>query len=78
MLRPFAITPDVRPVKAFPIGKPISPSHDPLPRGPKKMPGKIPTNKPEKNPMVGPPKIPAIKAPTREKSNATPGEIGPA
>ena len=53
--KPLAINPAARPDRAFPIGRPISPSHDPDPKGPNIIPGKAPERIPVKKPNVGPP-----------------------
>ena len=76
-LKLLAISPDVKPDRAFPNGNPIKPSHEPNPKGQNIIPGNAPTSSPEIKPKAGPPKKPAIKAAIKEKSKAIPGEIGP-
>ena len=74
----LAINPAVKPVRAFPSGKPISPNHPPVPAGPNIIPGSTPAMSPVDSPAVGPAKKPAMSTAINEKSSAIPGAIGPA
>jgi len=52
---PFDRSPIVKPVRAFPTGKPIKPRTPLLPIGPYITPGSIPAMSPVIKPVIGPP-----------------------